>query len=250
VGKSGSTSVARMFGQYRSAHELDAKRLLPISTAILEGTLPVDGPRVRAELRRRSWRFQLDVDSAPFLNPLTPGLVRTFDDARFVLVLRDCFSWLDSHVEWERAHPSVDLPMFAPYRAALFQYSDDEFTDDDRILQDEGLRPLTCYLRSWAERNEEVLSVVPTDRLLVVRTEDLDHSTARLARFAGVPEDSVVSAHANQNPNRTGLLSRVPREYVVACARKHCAALMESYWGPHWLDLANRLPREAPSTSS
>src|SRR6188472_2082412 len=96
VGKSGSTSMARMFDQYRSAHEVDAKRLLPIGEAILHGDLAVDSRRVRAELRRRNWRFQLDVDSAPFLNPLTPMLVELFDDARFVLVLRDCFSWLDS----------------------------------------------------------------------------------------------------------------------------------------------------------
>jgi hypothetical protein len=106
------------------------------------------------------------------------------------------------------------------------------------------------YLRSWAERNEEVLRVVPADRLFVVRTEDLDHSTARLARFAGVSQESVVTAHANESSNRTGLLGKVPREYVVECAREHCAAVMESYWGPQWTDLANRLPREAPSTPS
>jgi hypothetical protein len=251
VGKSGSTSLARMFGRsYRSAHEVDAGRLLPIAAGILRGDLAADGPRVRAEVRRRNWRFRLDVDSAPFLNPLTPALVQVFDDARFVLVLRDCFSWLDSHVEWERAHPSADLPLFAPYRAALFDYSDDEFTDDDRILQDEGLRPVTAYLRAWAARNEEVLRVVPPDRLLVLRTEDLDDSTARLARFVGVPEESIATARANQNLSRTGVVGRVPRAYVVDCARKLCAAVMESYWGADWTDLAERLPREQPSTAS
>ena len=250
MGRSGSTSVARMFGRYRSAHEVDAERLLPIGAAVLHGELAVDGSQVRAALRRRSWRFQLDVDSAPFLSPLTPALVQVFDDTRFVLALRDCFSWLDSQLEWERSHPSSDLPMFAPYRSALFRYSKDEFTDDDCILWHESLRPVKAYLRSWGERNEEVLRVVPPDRLLVVRTEDLDHSTARLARFVGVPEESVVTSHANQNANRTGLLGEVSREYVVECAREHSAAVMELYWGSQWMDIAERLPRESPSTSS
>jgi hypothetical protein len=201
-------------------------------------------------LRRRNWRFQLDVDSAPFLNPLTPALVELFDDARFVLVLRDCFSWLDSELEWERAHPSADLPLFAPYRDTLFPYSDDEFTVDDGFLQHEGLRPVAAYLRAWGERNEEVLRVVPPDRLLVVRTEDLDHSAARLAQFVGVPEESVVTAHANQKLDRSGLVSRVRRDAIVECAREHCAGVMEAYWGPRWTDLAARLPRASPSTSS
>jgi hypothetical protein len=132
--------------------------------------------------------------------------------------------------------------MFAPYRAALFHYRDDEFTDHDRVLQQDGLRPVRSYLRSWVERNEEVIRVVPPERLLVVRTEDLDHSTATLACFAGVPEDSVTTAHANENPNRTGVLGRVDRNFVVACADDLCAELMETYWGPRWRDLANRLP--------
>jgi hypothetical protein len=243
MGKTGSTTLARMFGRYRSAHEVDAKRMLPIATAVLKGEVDVEGRRVRFEARRRGWRFHLDVDSAPFLNPLTPALVAAFDDAKFVLLLRDCFSWLDSHVEWERSHPPSDLPMFAPYRAALFHHPGEAFTAQDRLLeQHEGLQPVRSYLRSWAERNEEVIRVVPPERLLVVRTEDLDQSTATLARFAGVPEDSVTTAHANENPNRTGLLSRVNRNFVVECAEDQCAELMETYWGPRWRELATGLP--------
>src|SRR5206468_1796738 len=131
LGKSGTTTLARMFDNYRAGHEVDAARLLPLATAVLNDEIAQDSRRVRRELRRRSVRFHLDVDSAPFLTPFAPILAGLFPDAQFVLALRDCFSWLDSRVEWDLGNPLASVPMFAPFRVALYRSHDDEFAPEE-----------------------------------------------------------------------------------------------------------------------
>jgi len=90
--------------------------------------------------------------------------------------------------------------------------------------------------------NEGVLKKVPRDRLLVVRTEDLDASRAVLAEFAGVPESRLRAVHANHRASRSGLLAEVPASFVLARAEEHCSELMEQFWGSDWRQLTKRLP--------
>jgi Sulfotransferase domain len=238
-GKSGTMSLARMFGEYRSAHEIDLARLTTLATAALMGELDPDSARARAELRRRSWRFHLEVDVAGLLSPFAGTLATQYPDARFVLLIRDCFSWLDSRVEKNVGRPGY---VGSAIYAARYGRFDDHFAPEESVLRDAGLRPIASYLRAWADVSERVLRGVPAERLLVVRTEDLDSSAGLLARFAGVPVASVKPAHANHRTRRSGLLADVPASFVVEQAQEHCAGLMERYWGQEWCRLGERLP--------
>jgi hypothetical protein len=239
--KSGTMTLARMFDNYCAAHEVDAARFIPISVGVLNGEYALDSRRVRFEVRRRNARFHLEVDSAAFLNPVAGALSSAFPHARFVLTLRDCFSWLDSRVEWELKIPPRRAPVFGPLRAALYDQYPEDFAPEEAALRNAGLRPLASYLRAWSEENTAVLHDVPSESLLVVRTEDLNDAADVLARFAGVPEGTVHPAHANANDERVGLLAEIPREFIVERAREHCATLMEEYWGPDWNELQDRI---------
>ena len=235
-GKTGTTSLARMFAQYRSDHQLDNARFVPITIAALNGE--VAAGLVRRELRRRSWRFHLEVDVASFLAPFAATLAGMYPDAKFVLTIRDCFSWLDSRVE-SHLHVPRESVRYAYSEAQYGRYGE-PFQTEERSLRDAGLHPVASYLRYWAEINAYVLAAVPPDRLLVVRTEDLDASLERIAEFAGVPATTLSTARENANPERTGLLGTVPRSYILAVAREHCAPLMQQFWGPDWCDVIDR----------
>lgn len=247
TGKSGTTTLARMFGDYRAAHELDARHLVPIATAVISGELAPDTPRVRLALRRRAARFHLEVDAAGFLNPLAATLASLSPDARFVVTLRDCFSWVDSRIEWDLRYQDAQDPVFSPLAAAYYAKYPMDFAPEEAPLRDAGVQPLDTYLRSWAERNAGALRAAAPERVLVLRTEDLDGAADDLARFAGVPVGTVHAAHANSNSNRVGVLARLPRDFVVERARRHCAEIMETYWGPDWCNLQNRLPARPPA---
>jgi len=229
-----------MFGAYRVAHEIEQERMHALAIKVINGELDVGSRRVRAELRRRSVRYHLEVDVAGHMTLFAPTLAELYADAKFVLLLRDCFSWLNSSVDM-RIRSDAPRGRNA-YFLAKFSRPGDRFTSEDAALQDAGLIPISSWLRGWAEWNQLVLDGVPPERLLVVRTEDLDHSVEALARFAGVPESTVQPVHANRNPAPTGLLGEVPTGYVIEQARQYCAPIMERFWGPDWCDLATRLP--------
>ena len=227
-----------MFATYRSSHECDASRMRALAAAVLRGELAADAPRARWELRRRSVRYQLEVDGANFLTPFVATLADLHPDAKFVLTIRDCFSWLDSRLEHLRSRPpDRDL-----YVAAQYARFDDGFAPEELVLRDAGLRPIAAYFRGWAAYNDLVLASVPKDRLLVVRTEDLDTSADVLAQFVGVPASTVRPAHANRNESPTGFLGQIPTSFIVERAREHCGPLMERYWGAEWCNLSARLP--------
>jgi len=245
LGKSGTTTLTRMFSEYRAAHEVGAERFVPVTVGVLSGQYAPDSRRVRFELRRRDVRFHLEVDSAHFLNPVAETLASLFPEARFVLTLRDCFSWLDSTVEHDFRDPEPDA-LWAPLRAVQNGSLGAFFAPEEAPLRDAGLPPVASLLRRWAKRNRTVLDGVPSERLLVVRTEDLSGAADTLARFAGVPVGTVHPAHANANVDHGGVLSEVPREFIVERALQHCAGLMEKHWGPDWTDLQDRLPGRAP----
>jgi hypothetical protein len=232
-----------MFTGYRATHEIDFAHLVPITAGVLTGEVDADSTRVRAALRRRSVRFHLDVDVASFLTPFAGTLASLYEDAKFVLLIRDCFSWLDSRVEhvvrqpWTSRHPAWQAE-----RLARYERHDDRFAPEEAVLREAGLRPIAAYLRAWSDYNERVLTSVPADRLLVLRTEDLDRSVDALVRFTGVPASAIQPRHANRRPSRTGLVEHVPAAFVVEQARAQCAPHMERFWGADWCDLRSRLP--------
>jgi hypothetical protein len=164
-----------------------------------------------------------------------------YADAKFVLLVRDCFSWLDSFVDQQiRDLRRSPLTRDAFFRAKYMSH-DDQFAPEEAVLRDAGSLPVASWLRAWAGMNERVLRSVPPERLLVVRTEDLDDSTEVLARFAGVAPSTVRRAHVNRNPSPTGTLGQVPASFVVERAETHCASVMARVWGPDWRDLSARI---------
>jgi hypothetical protein len=172
-------------------------------------------------------------------------LARMYADARVVLLLRDCFSWLDSVIDHDLRRGRTWQPD-AYYRAKYLRYGDVP-APEEAPLTEAGVIPIASLLKGWAAANERVLAGVPAHQLLVVRLDDLDASVDALARFAGVPASTVRPVHANRNPSPTRLLGAVPRSYVVKQTRQHCAPIMEQFWGPDWTDLAERLPLAPPT---
>jgi hypothetical protein len=232
-----------MFGWYRAAHEIDRKRMQAVATRVLLGELDPGSARVRTELRRRSVRYHLEVDVAGYMSVFGATLADMYTDAMFVLLIRDCFSWLNSAVDMRIRNLHHPSNTHAYFHAKYGSYGH-EFASEEAALQQAGLVPATSWLRSWAQTNQRVLDAIPSERLLVVRTEDLDTSAEVLAHFAGVPLSTVHAVHTNRNPSPTGLVSEVPVSFVVEQARRYCAPLMDRFWGPDWCDLATRLPRQ------
>jgi hypothetical protein len=208
--------------------------MAPYAAAATLGTQ--DPEALRIALLDRRERLRLEVDVAGFLNPLVDQLVELFPDARFILTIRSCFEWLESRID-QRALVLRDGPKGAePFVAAELVAYGGQYEDGDHRLEQLGLPPVRGLLRRWATANERVLRAVPSDRLLVVRTEDLDRSHQRIAAFAGCAPADLTRSRLNQRTVRAGVLDEVDASALRAAAIEHCGPLMERYWGPTWME--------------
>jgi hypothetical protein len=238
-GKSGTSTLAAMFGAYRARHECDRLRIRAMAARVLAGELALDSSEVRRAFRKRSVRYNLEADVAGNLSLFAGPVAKLYPDARFVLLMRDCFSWLDSRIEHVLRLPHDDI---TPFHANRFARYSDVHDPVEAPLQDAGVRPIASYLRSWVEISQGVLDAVPSDRLLVIRTEDLDTSGPALGRLLGIDPSTIRRVHGNHHPVRAGLLARIPQQHVVEQAQELCAPLMQRFWGDDWIRLADRLP--------
>jgi hypothetical protein len=120
-------------------------------------------------------------------------------------------------------------PYWVAYREAIFG-RDLGFDPAEAALVEAGIRwPIAARLRYWAGANQRTLDRVPADRLLVVRTEELDVSRVPLAEFVGIDPATLTIAHANSNERQTGVVDRVPRQYVDEVISEYCAPLTKRY---------------------
>ena len=247
TGKTATTSAAGMFGAYRSGHEVDALRMKRVAARARAGDL---GPAsARWELRRRDLRFRLEVDSAHFLTPFVPQLTDLYPRARFVVLLRDCFSWVDSLLEhWARiAIRTLDrrpeLPDLSGI-SAIPSVVRSWVSVEGQLREGRATAGLAvALLQTWAATNTRLLTEAPAARTLGVRTEDLDEAAPRLAAFCGVDVATLrPGLRWNASPNHHGVLANVPPELMVSEAERWCAPLMEQHWGPEWRALVARIP--------
>lgn len=237
TGKSGTTTLAAMFQPaYRSSHEAELARMVPLAAAVAEGRH--DPAEVRAALVDRHDRLRLEVDVAGFLNPLVADLAAVFPDALFILTIRNCFDWLESRVDQRVRMVQQGTSPPAHLRDADRRFYDEPYEADDGWLADLGLPSTRGLLHRWADANARVLQSVPDDRLLVIRTEDLDSSMPRLAAFTGCPDDRLTVTRANVRPVRSAAVGSIDRSRLIAHAEEHCQELMEERWGSGWRDLA------------
>jgi hypothetical protein len=240
LGKTGTTTMRSIFGHYRAAHEMDRLHFVPVSTRALNGTL--SPAQARWEMRRRSIRFGLEVDSAAFLTPFAPQLRDMYPRAQFLVLVRDCFSWIDSWAEHWVRHVTTGTPWEA-HRAALYAGADaPAATPDDRPLTERGLPPVGALLHRWGTTYSTLRIEAPPERTLVVRTEDIDTAHERIAAFCRVkPNTLAVSVRENVAPRREGILRDVPTDHLLAEAERYCAPVMSALWGPEWHSLIARV---------
>ena len=84
----------------------------------------------------------------------------------------------------------------------------------------------------WTAHNQTVIRQVPSERLLVIRTDRIAESAPDMAAFLGVPEHSLdlTRSHLNTNPRMFSLLPAINRTFLEDCVRTYCGPLMQEYF--------------------
>lgn len=227
--KSGTQSIATMFdGVLRSRHEPEAAQL--IGRILDRAADRIEEEAWRRYVLERDRRLYLEVDSSQLNFFLLEILVGEFEKAKFVLTIRDPYSWLDSFINHSML--GAGGAHWVSFRELRFGAGIFVHPPQERVLQERDLYTLDGYLSYWTSHNEKVLRSVPAERLMVVRTDQITQQARRIAEFAGLGPEVVrlERSHVHQNPIKQGILRQIDRDYLEEKIHKHCITLMQRFF--------------------
>jgi hypothetical protein len=179
--KTGTHSIGNIFSlNFRAQHE-------PMYTEfadILEKRRSdkIDDGELFDYFRKRDWKLWLECESSHPLAWFSDILCKLFKNAKFILTIRDCYSWLDSIINQSLNYTPKNQGM--KIRNFLF---DNAFGHKKTVLQNSVLFSVDGYLSYWADLNSFVLDSIPSKKLLIVPTQHISQNIDSFANFVGVP---------------------------------------------------------------
>ena len=230
IGKSGTHSLAGIFRQhYRAAHQPQSQITIDRIDANWANRNSAD---MQTWLQQRDQSLWLEMESSPYLIEIVPALAAAFPKAKFVLLLRDCYTWLNSTINYSLAVRPTEKSV--RHRALLYGQNGNTFTPADRILETCGLYSINAYLSAWARRNNFALEQIPSKRLLVIRTYELRNSIPRLAQFLNFAPETLNAgnSHLYRTNKDFGILHQIDRAYLQDRVQQYCQPLMQHFF-PH-----------------
>jgi hypothetical protein len=231
IGKSGTHSLADMFSQtVRSRHEPQAVQLM--EQILAWGAGRMSHQEFVEWLHTRDREMALEVDSSQLNFEILDILLREFPDARFVLTIRDCYSWCNSLLNDAVRGDGKIHPLWREMGRYRFRNDSFQHAPEEQLLKKHGFRSLASYFSYWTRHNQEVLDKVPSSRLLVVRTDQIRDRAMEIADFAKLPRRAVCLERTYQyrNPAKQPFLREIDRRFVEATAQQYCRPLMTRFF--------------------
>ena len=230
LSKTGTHSMAGIFQNYRSAHHPDGEVRLPLASAVLRGE--VDDEAAERILRRRDRVLWLEMESSSLAGILIKPLSRACPGKRFVLTIRDVYSWCDSWIDHNINQPPDGSSPWAALDEIRLKVGEFRPTKFDSPLTSRSFPSLACYFQLWANHNARVLEALPASRLLLVKTHELAAQMPELAAWAGVPIETL---RTDRNwlfaaPKKHHVLKTLDKLYVQETADRYCGTLMNTYF--------------------
>ena len=227
--KSGTASVYGLLANhYRAAHEPERAQLLDM--ILQEARGDIDANSLLSYLVSRDQRLNLDYDIA-WANQFIAGhLLTAFPEARFIALVRNPYTWLPSiigHLISREIPPAVRSFLDFWFKPELYPH-----TRHDSALEAEGVYSIAAYLNAWRRHVDLFTNGIPRDRLLIIRTHELNDSRSELARFLRIPVDSLDTqkAHLNHGTWSGQLHEFVAKTYITDMISEICADHMPLYF--------------------
>jgi len=227
--KTGTKSLARLFGRYRQGHEPHVSQ-----TVDLIRSSPSEH-EIRTCLRERDRRWRLECEVGYFLVYLCDALAAEFTEARFICTVRQPRSWLRSIIDQCINNPRSELPSeYRWLRDHSFGPIPDQYPSQEEPLSRFQVHTLEGYLSYWAFHYQTVLDTLSTERCLFVHTKDLTQAPERIANFTGIPVSrlQVDESHVHKTSKKHGVLKTIDDQYLQEKIDMYCH------------DVANRLSQE------
>ncbi len=232
--RTGTHSVSAMFhNSYRAGHEPDAYHL--ISRIVKWNSGRICRRKFEKFILKRDLFLQLELESSWLIHFYIDILVSHMREAKFILTVRDPYSWLDSIINYHYLMRWDNYAGMKPWLKVLediyFGSNDLHYSSEDRFLEEYHLLPVRSYLRLWRVHNQRVISRVPSDRLYVVNTMDIAREIDNIAYFLNIPagEIDVSVSHSGKNTRRKfQVCDIINKKFLKSCVDEFCADLVQN----------------------
>jgi len=120
------------------------------------------------------------------------------------------------------------------YRDYCFKPEPFQHATEENLLAQHQLYTLDGYLSYWQRINQTILSVVPAERLLIVRTSEIEQSLDRIADFLSIPVQTLNHAHSHlyKAPQKFALLTEIDQKFLEQKVTFYCQVIMRQFF-PH-----------------
>jgi len=242
--KSGTHSIAGLFQpRYQAAHEPEHYQLIQLLLA----DQPLNQVNLTEQLTKRDQHLGLELESSNLLSFFVESLVSKFTEAKFIFTIRDCYSWLDSCLNHQlNAQRTEEMAFWWRYRDFCFRAELFQHAAPEKILAEHNLYTLDGYLSYWQRTNQQILSTISPERLLIVRTGEIDASLEKIAQFLPIPVETLnpSRSHLYKAQKKFNLLWQIDRDFLEAKVEFYCRPLMAQYF-PEVRDMNDALGRDA-----
>jgi len=227
--KSGTHSLSAIFeDNYSSGHEIEIRKLADRGVPLINRELSPE--EHRRFIRNRDRRFWLEMESSHLLYHSLGILVDDFPGSKFILTIRDCYSWMNSYMNHHLGHDDTADHWWKLRKL----YFDDtrRHSPGEQVLEKRGLYTVEGYLSYWSKYNSSVLEEVPRDRLLVVRTDRISERMQDIADFLGISVSTLnkSKAHAYKARKRFDPVWEIDRDFLESKVSEHCSDLMSRFF--------------------
>jgi len=226
--KTGSTSIATTFGNYRTGHEWQLRELIGCALQRQREGLSDDEFLRRAGPRLQSPALELDSNTCHYL--YVNVLARQFPHAVFLHSIRDVRSWvtslLDMVLRKRLARRYVQIP-YSDWGAEYLAWLTDGAYDLNPADPGDDSTSLVPLLRHWGQHMRTMSALLPQGRSLIIRTNDIQPRAGDMAALVGVPAASMRTdlGHANQTPLRLDRFTTFDSQALRHAYAKHCAGI-------------------------
>ena len=230
LSKTGTHSMAGIFANYRSRHHPDARVRLRLAIASLKGDLDED--RASEVLRRRDRKLWLEMESSSLAGILIEPLVQACPKKRFLLTIRDVYSWCNSWIDHNINRPPHPASGFAALDRVRLRGGDFPPTKFDAPLTALGFPSLAAYFQLWATHNARVLDAVPAERIVVLKTSEIIERIPEIASWVGAGPGGLSAERGwlDATSKKHNVLGQLDPSYVQDMAVRFCGGLMERYF--------------------
>jgi hypothetical protein len=192
----------------------------------------VDAAHAERILRRRDRQLWLEMESSSLAGILIEPYVRVCADRKFILTIRDVYSWCDSWIDHNINSPPDESSPWAALDRVRLKADQYPPTKYDAPLVERGCRSLAAYFQLWTAHNVRVLRTVPADRLMLMRTHEINERIPAIAAWVGIPDTRMRRDRSwlFQSSRKHHMLASLDPGHVRATAAAHCSGLMQQYF--------------------